>query len=111
MSAASHYVIRGGHAGKRRLEILARTMWPTTFQLLKRIGVREGMACLDLGCGGGDVTLGMARVVGAGGRVVGIDMDSVKLAAAREEAVRQNLGQAKFRDGNVLEWSERQLTI
>src|SRR6266542_3461035 len=105
MSAASHYLIRGGQEGKRRLEILARVMWPTTFHLLKRIGVRVGMTCLDLGCGGGDVAIGMARLVGPKGHVVGIDMDSVKLATACEESARQNLSQIEFRDGNVLEWS------
>jgi 2-polyprenyl-3-methyl-5-hydroxy-6-metoxy-1,4-benzoquinol methylase len=106
MNATNHYVIRGGQDGKRRLEILARTLWPTTFQLLKRIGVRRGMTCLDLGCGGGDVTMGIARLVGVSGRVVGMDMDSIKLALAREEAARQGLSQVEFRDGNVLEWSE-----
>jgi len=106
MRAPSHYVIRGGQEGKRRLEILARVMWPTTFQLLKRIGVCEGMFCLDLGCGGGDVAIGIARLVGAKGRVVGIDMDSIKLGAARQEAARQGLSHVEFRDGNVLEWSE-----
>ena len=57
----SHYVIRGGQEGKRRLEVLARVMWPATFQLLKTAGIREGMICLDLGCGGGDVTIEVAR--------------------------------------------------
>jgi SAM-dependent methyltransferase len=64
------------------------------------------MTCLDLGCGGGDVTMGIARLVGVSGRVVGMDMDSIKLALAREEAARQGLSQVEFRDGNVLEWSE-----
>jgi len=99
------YVIRGGHEGKRRLELLGRIMWPTTFQLLKRTGIRKGMACLDLGCGGGDVTLGLARLVGSGGRAVGIDMDSFKLDAARQEAQRQQLGNVAFQQANIYEWS------
>ncbi|HYM09961.1 MAG TPA: class I SAM-dependent methyltransferase [Bryobacterales bacterium] len=101
----SSYVIRSGQEGKRRLKILARILWPTTFPLLKGL-VREGMSCLDLGCGGGDVTIGMARLAGSKGKVVGIDVDAVKLAAAREEAVHQRLGNVEFRDANVFEWSE-----
>jgi len=97
------YVIRGGHEGKRRLELLGRIMWPTTFSLLKRAGVREGMTCLDLGCGGGDVTRGLARLVGPTGSVLGVDIDAVKLDAARREAVRQGLANVEFQQANVYE--------
>ena len=100
------YVIRGGQEGKRRLELLGRIMWPTTFQLLQRTGIRAGMRCLDIGCGGGDVTLGLARLAGPVGKVVGIDMDVMKLEAARQEAARQNLANVEFRQANVYEWSE-----
>jgi SAM-dependent methyltransferase len=100
------YVIRGGHEGKRRLEVLARALWPTTFQLLRRAGIREGMTCLDLGCGGGDVTLGIVRMVGPSGKVVGVDLDAVKLEAARREAERQNLAHIEFRVCSVYEWSD-----
>jgi len=101
-AARSHYVIRGGDEGKRRLELLSRVMWPTTFRLLKALGLRAGMTVLDLGCGGGDVTLAIARITG---RAVGIDMDPVKLDHARAEASRRALN-AEFRAGNVYEWAE-----
>jgi ubiquinone/menaquinone biosynthesis C-methylase UbiE len=81
-------------------------MWPTTFQLFKRTGIREGMTCLDAGCGGGDVTLALARLVGLTGKVLGIDMDAVKLEAARAEAARRNLSNVEFQQANVCEWSE-----
>ena len=49
-------------------------------------GLRAGMSCLDVGCGGGDVTLKMAALVGAEGRVVGVDRDQTILHLARREA-------------------------
>ena len=52
----THYVIHGGVPGKQRMEVVARAYWPTTLPLLQRAGIREGMHCLDLGCGAGDVT-------------------------------------------------------
>ena len=55
---------------------------PTTSRLLDRVGLAPGMRCLDLGCGSGNVSFGLARRVGPGGSVVGIDMDEVKLALA-----------------------------
>ena len=105
-AARLQYAIRGGDEGKRRLEILGRILWPTTFALLKSAGVREGMTVLDLGCGGGDVTRGLARMVGPAGRVVGIDMDEVKTAAARAEAERLGLTCVEFQAASVYQWSE-----
>jgi ubiquinone/menaquinone biosynthesis C-methylase UbiE len=61
----SDYVIRGGIEGRERLRILSRVMRPTTLDLLRRVGIRPGMACLEIGCGGGDLAFDMARMVGA----------------------------------------------
>lgn len=80
------YVIRGGEEGKRRLDLLARAMAPATDAVLERAGIRPGMRCLDLGCGGGHVSRRLAVLVGPSGSVVGIDFDAVKLEAARHDA-------------------------
>jgi len=80
------YVIRGGVAGRERLRLLARVLLPTTQNLLERAGIDSGMNCLDVGCGGGDVSFELARRVGPGGRVVGLDRDEIKLGLARDEA-------------------------
>jgi ubiquinone/menaquinone biosynthesis C-methylase UbiE len=88
------YIIGGGIDGRERLRVLSRAMAPLTGSLLDRVGVARGMACLDAGCGGGDVTLELSRRVGRAGRVVGIDIDQTQLALAREEAAaagRQNV--------------------
>jgi SAM-dependent methyltransferase len=58
-------------------------MWPTTERLLQRAGVRLGMRCLDFGCGGDDVSVELARLVGPTGRVTGVDMDEHVLERAR----------------------------
>lgn len=60
----SHYVIRGGVEGRERLRILARVMRPTTRSLLERVGLQPGMTCADIGCGGGDATCEIGRMVG-----------------------------------------------
>ena len=90
------YVIQGGEEGKARLRILSHALWPTTLNLLQRAGIKPGMACLDVGCGGGDVTLEMARLIGSSGRVTGIDMDSTKLQLAQQDAERQTVANLKF---------------
>ena len=50
------YVIRGGREGYARLQVLSRARRADTVELLHRAGLRPGMRCLDLGCGGGDVS-------------------------------------------------------
>ena len=99
-------MISGGRAGYDRLQVLARVRWPETAELLELVGVRSGMRCLDLGCGGGNVTLELARLVAPDGHVTGIDMDEEKLALARAEAESAGLENAEFRRVDVYEWSE-----
>ena len=74
-------MIRGGREGYDRLRLLARARWPDTADLLVRAGVRPGMRCVDLGCGGGEVTFEIARLVGAAGDVTGVDAAVADLAA------------------------------
>ncbi len=95
------YAIRGGIEGRERLRMLARVMQPFTHALFERIGIREGMACLDAGCGGGDVTFDLARRVGSTGRVVGIDLDQIKLGLARDEATALGLDNVSFRRAEI----------
>jgi hypothetical protein len=65
----ARYVIRGGQAGDDRLQILHRDRWPTTAAFFERVGSGPGLRCVDLGCGGGEVSFEPARLVGANGRV------------------------------------------
>ena len=55
---------------------------------LDRLGLREGWRCVDVGAGGGDVTVALAELVGRDGRVYAVDSDprardEVAAAAAR----------------------------
>jgi len=101
MAVSTHYIIRGGVEGRARLRVLARVMRETTRALFDRLGVGKGLTCLDAGCGGGDVTLELARRVGRGGHVVGVDLDETKLELARREAAELGLHNVEFRAGDV----------
>lgn len=98
-------MIRGGERGYERLQLLARERWPDTAALLDRAGVAPGMTMVDLGCGGGNVTIEIARLV-APALATGIDMDEVKLALAREAAVAQGIENVVFRTMNLHDWHE-----
>src|SRR5262245_60303771 len=98
------YVIRGGVEGRERLRLLSEVMGSSTRALLAEVGIPTGSICLDVGCGGGDVTFQLARTVGPTGRVVGVDLDEIKLDIARREAVQHGLSNITFEAQDVTGW-------
>jgi SAM-dependent methyltransferase len=97
----AHYIIRGGVAGRERLRFMARVLQPGTDALLDRVGVAPGARCLDVGCGGGDISTVLARRVGPSGSVIGVDLDAEKLDMARREAGEQQLTNVEYRAGDL----------
>lgn len=95
------YVIRGGEEGKARLSIIGAALGTSTADVLAAAGLREGLRALDVGCGGGDVSLAMGRVVGPSGQVVGIDMDPVKIDLGRQDAADEGLDHVELRVGDA----------
>lgn len=102
---SENYVLLGGDPALRRLRLLARAKWPTTKTLLRRVGVRNGMRCLDVGCGNGAVTLKLALRVGPTGQAVGVDRDERCLQFARHKAAQHKLP-AVFRAESVTDLRE-----
>jgi SAM-dependent methyltransferase len=100
----TNYIIRGGGEGKARLRLLSRVLQPSTGRLLDQVGVTDGMSCLDVGCGGGDVTLELAHRVGPRGAVVGLDADAAILELARGDAAAAGLGQVRFDVADAADW-------
>ena len=43
---------------------------------LDRLGLREGWRCVDVGAGGGDVSVALAEIVGRDGRIYAVDSDA-----------------------------------
>ena len=99
------YVIRGGLAGRERLRVLARVMQPTTSALLDRLGLSDGMRCLDVGCGGGDVAREIAMRVAPHGSCIGADLDQTKIDLARDEARASGIGNVEFQCVNACDAS------
>lgn len=61
---------------------------------------RPGERVLDIGCGTGGTTAALARAVGAGGRVLGVDISEPLVGAARA----QGLANATFEIGDAAAW-------
>jgi SAM-dependent methyltransferase len=69
-------------------ERLDRQLDPLGRAALRALAPRPGEQILDVGCGSGQTTLQLADAVGPGGRVVGVDISSQLLAAARRRNER-----------------------
>lgn len=101
----TNYVISGGQKGKERLKILADAIEKYTLSLFETVGISEGMRCLDVGCGGGDITREIARLVGSKGQVIGVDMDSSIIHLAQKEFC-QGFPNIEFRVLNAFDIDE-----
>ena len=103
------YAIHGGQEGKERLDLLARVMLPMTMQLLDRVGLIKGMKCLDVGCGGGQVSILMASIVGPEGGVMGTDTDEEILVLAKKDSEAANTPNVEFQqmDACASVWQEK----
>ena len=95
------YTLGDGAVDRRRLDRITEIFGPTTLALLDRVGVRPGMACLDVGCGTGGVAFDLARRVGPEGRVVGLDMDDLRIEEVRRDAATSKVPNVEFRLADI----------
>jgi len=82
------YTIAGGLSDAHRLARQAHVMAAASGAFLARVGLADGWACLDVGCGDGQVTIALAEAAGPSGLTVGVDIDGGALDLARAAAAR-----------------------
>lgn len=68
---------------------------PVARRLVELAGITAGSHVLDVGCGGGAVVIAAADVVGAGGRVLGIDISEGMVTRTRALIRERGLAQAE----------------
>lgn len=87
-----------GHAEQEleRLAVMGRLWEPFTTQVFRDAGLAKGMRVLDVGCGGGDVSFLVARLIGPFGHVVGVDRSPEAIATATRRARAQELSNIQF---------------
>lgn len=76
--------------------MMTHTVDTMTERLLVDAGIGAGMHVLDVGCGRGEVSRILARLVGPGGGVLGVDRDPALLATARARARELGLDHVRF---------------
>src|SRR5207237_1011948 len=70
---------------------------------LKAAAPQPGERVIDIGCGCGDTSIEIARLVGAGGSVLGVDVSQPMLEVALTHGGLANCAHVAFRDGDASE--------
>jgi len=99
----AEYVLGASEQERQRLRAQGDAVGPMTERLLVQAGIGSGMKVLDVGCGTGDVSILAARLVGAEGKVVGIDREPRMVATARDRALGEKLPGVSFVEGDFRE--------
>jgi SAM-dependent methyltransferase len=89
-----------GEMGERwltHLDQFEAMIAPVGLALLKHAGYRSGERVIDIGCGGGGTTIDIARQVGPGGSVVGVDISPQLITAAERRARAEGARNVSFR--------------
>ena len=97
MTTTNEYIIAGGTDGKSRLNVLSDVLSSSTKSLLEQNGLTAGASLLDAGCGGGNVAVMAAHMVGESGKITAVDFDAEIIALARQDAATQHISNISFR--------------
>jgi ubiquinone/menaquinone biosynthesis C-methylase UbiE len=96
----AHYLLGRTNREYERLITQGRWISGYTEQVFKEAGIRPGMRVLDTGCGVGDVSFLVAKLLDGSGEVVGIDRDAGALSVAHQRTDAAGLRNVSFVEGD-----------
>lgn len=98
---ANHWTHVTGPVWVQRQQQLDAQLAPFGELARSALRPRAGEAILDVGCGCGSESLRLAQCVGASGRVLGVDISSTMLTAARDAANAGKVANVEFRTADA----------
>jgi ubiquinone/menaquinone biosynthesis C-methylase UbiE len=98
---AHDYALGYTDVEQERLIRQAAIIAPITERLFREAGIGPGQRVLDLGSGMGDVSMLVARLVGASGEVVGIEGDATSIERAEARVAAADLRNVNFLNADL----------
>jgi len=95
------YGLATGKSASKRLDLQHDVVSATSYEHLKKAGLSKGQTVWDIGCGGGAMTVYLAKEVGETGKVYAIDMSEEQLIVAREKVKSEGLTNVTFFQGDI----------
>lgn len=91
---------------KKNRKVFVGALEPLSDDLFERFAPPVGGRCIDIGCGFGETTQQIARLVGPNGTVLGTDSSPRFVETAREEAAAAGIRNVAFElsDAQTAEW-------
>jgi ubiquinone/menaquinone biosynthesis C-methylase UbiE len=86
MKNENNYIIKGGEEGKKRLGLLSKILETESRSFIESVISLKGKRFLDIGSGGGHVSLMASDMVGREGHITAIDFDEEIIRLATEDA-------------------------
>lgn len=80
-----NYVLGGSEKETERLNIQSALFEKEAIHTFDLAGLKQGMRCLDAGCGVGHTSLLMSKLVGKSGKVVGLDMNENNINVCKKK--------------------------
>lgn len=96
MTKPKDYALAVGDISRERYEIFAYLYNPFSLEFLRQKNIKDGMRVLDVGCGIGDMTCELAKLVGGKGQAIGIDASKEQLEIAKQVANKNKLQNIQF---------------
>jgi ubiquinone/menaquinone biosynthesis C-methylase UbiE len=99
------YVMGHTDHERRRLALQAAVINPLADSFFRRAGISAGMRVLELGCGIGEISLLIARLVGPHGHVHCLDIDADGIEIARSRIRSAGHDHVSFQQIDVMEFT------
>jgi ubiquinone/menaquinone biosynthesis C-methylase UbiE len=97
----ANYVLGGSDKEAERLSIQSALFEKEAMQTFDLAGLKPGMRCLDAGCGVGDTSLLMSKLVGTSGKVVGLDFNENNINVCKKRVKSKDSNNLEFVAGDL----------
>ena len=100
-TTSTHYLIPVGKQDEERMGAINYTFDPYSLKFSVPETITQKMNYLDVGCGPGVLTIGIAKKLGSNGTVVALDSSSEQIEVAKKNGALEKVTNVDWKVGNI----------